>query len=157
MIYVECKPDAHLVQTLSGLGKKKVRHESNKSEICKRLEKEREVAALIDEDPQSPKESYLRTLETNPKLLRISKYHLKIFADKKDNTVIVLSPRLEGWILKIARANKVDPKNFDLPDNENRLHEIINNKLDKFELLINALKRSEAFKMLAKTLKGSTR
>ena len=63
MIYVECKPDEVLVQTLSGLPRAEVIHEfKGKFEVLRRLDNGRDLDALLDENPAATVPSTLRQM-----------------------------------------------------------------------------------------------
>ncbi|MEM2995465.1 MAG: hypothetical protein QXI91_05580 [Candidatus Bathyarchaeia archaeon] len=47
----------------------------------------------------------------------------------------MLCPRLEEWILKAAHEANVNPKDYGLPDDAEKLREQINIKTDKFQQL----------------------
>ncbi len=151
MIYTECKPDSYLVGIL-GIPKKQIIHQQGKPEVCKQLAKRENWKGLIDEDPFSIQPTYLKKLEQTENL---SNYGLKILKDaSKNNDLIILSPNLEGWILKAAKEAKIDIKRYNLPNNEEKLHEEINTDLRKFERLINDLKDdSERVKVLKELFK----
>ena len=51
----------------------------------------------------------------------------------------MLQPRLETWILKVAKDAKVDVKVFGLDDDWKSLHKNINQKLPQFRNLIEHL------------------
>ena len=145
MIYVECKPDETLVKALGILGKK-IEHRSGKGSICKRLEKSGNSKGLVDEDPLSAQPSYIRKLK-----LHSHQHDIKLLYDKKaNNYVIVLCPNLEEWILKATKEAKVNTKNYNLPDNTDELHKILNTKIGKFTNLLQNLKKKKS--RLLKTL-----
>ena len=51
MIYVECKPDKTLVIVLTNKTPDEIFHFGGKSEIFRRMQKERNVIGIVDEDP----------------------------------------------------------------------------------------------------------
>jgi len=137
MIYCECKPDEALLKELVPLKRKDYLHCSNKTEACKKLEKEKEIIAVLDKDPFSPQPRYLRRLQKS------SAYHfsgLEILYDpERKNKVILLNPRLEDWILKIAKRKRINPKDFNLPSNPRKLHRVVNQRLEKFREFLRAI------------------
>ena len=149
MIYVECKPDFTLVKSITGIPKREIIHAGGKSEVCKRLEKNKNHKGVVDEDPWSVQPPYLKKLETKENL---SDYELKLLDDNNDNRLIVLCPRLEDWILKTAKEADVDVRKYNLPEDPTKLHEVINNKIDKFDDLIENLKDHERLKILKNLL-----
>ncbi len=149
MIYVECKPDKALVMSL-GIPKKYIRHVGGKSNICKRLERGYGLKGLMDEDPLSTQPPYIKSLEVINELS-----NFKILHDPhRNNYVIMLSPRLEEWILKIAKEVNINVSNYGLPTNADDLHKVINVKLENFRKLLSDLRdRSKAIKDLERILK----
>jgi len=134
MIYCECKPDEVLIKVLIN---KKPKHGDNKSEICKRLENEKDKIALLDKDPTSSQPPYLKNLS---KINNYSDLKLEICYDSvRNNKIILLNPRLEDWILRVAKNVGVNPIDFDLPKNPKSLHKEINSKLDNFRRFLKKL------------------
>jgi hypothetical protein len=151
MIYTECKPDSALVKTL-GISKKQIIHVGNKPDVCKRLEKHKNCNGLVDEDPFSVQPLYLKKLQEKENL---SDCGLKILNDNsKNNDLIILCPRLEEWVLKAAKEADLDISRYNLPDDGEQLHKVINLDIRKFETLIKDLKgKSEMVKALQKSIK----
>jgi len=52
MILVECDPDEFLVKSM-GFPKKKIKHESGKGNVLRKLNKDPMTIGMIDEDPDS--------------------------------------------------------------------------------------------------------
>lgn len=137
MIYTECKSDTTLVKKL-GMPKKQIIHQQGKSEVCKELEKKENWIGMVDEDPFSVQPTYLQKLEETENL---SNYGLRVLKDNaKNNDLIVLCPRLEEWIIKASEDAGIDIKRYNLPDDGEKLHKVINLDLRKFERLVNDLK-----------------
>ncbi|MBI3582853.1 MAG: hypothetical protein HY096_02745 [Nitrospinae bacterium] len=65
--------------------------------------------------------------------------------------MIILSPRLEGWILKAAKKAGVDVKKHGLPDEEYELHRVINMRLKEFENFLEEIRKNSN---MLKTLEG---
>ena len=117
MIYVECKPDKILVIVLTNKTPDEILHFGGKSEIFRKMQKERNVIGIVDEDPSAPIHPYIRNLS-----LEDQKYSLKIYFDKiRANRLIVICPRLEEWILEIAKQENINLSDFMLPDNPNEI------------------------------------
>jgi len=135
MIFIECKPDFVLVNLL-GIAGRDIRHAGNKSGVCKRLMKGSNENGLVDEDPLANSPPYIDGLS-----FLESQYGIKILNDKKRaNYLIVICPRLEDWVLKAAREARINIRSYDLPDDAEGLHRVINVNIDKFEKLIKNLK-----------------
>jgi len=149
MLYVECKSDFIMVNTL-GVFKQNIIHAGNKSKVCKRLEKSDFSKGLADEDPSSEQPSYIDQLN-----LIQNQHEIKIFQDnKRRNYLIVLCPRLEEWVLKAAKEADLDISRYNLPDDGEQLHKVINLDIRKFEKLVSDLKgKSEMVKALEMAIK----
>lgn len=141
MIYVECKPDFLLVRSVTNVSKREIVHELGKSNVCKRLQKDKNCKGLIDEDPSAIQPRYVReaTPEDN-----FSEHGIKLLRGGNGNHLIVLCPRLEEWVLKAANEAGIDVAGYDLPNDAGRLHKEINISLDKFEKLLKDLKDSSS-------------
>jgi hypothetical protein len=132
-VHVECKPDETLVRKL-GVSRKSVTHHQGKSRVFASLKKNKEKLAMVDEDPMSPKTTYERSLKLTEQF-----GGLKYYQDGSGNRVIVLSGKLEDWIISICSKQKLDLNIFGLPKRPNDLHDIINQKLPKFQELLDEL------------------
>lgn len=150
MIFLECEPDKALVRAL-GIPRKEILHAGSKGNVCKRLKRSRNSKGMVDEDPSSVQPSYIEKLKMNS-----YEHDTKLLYDKNaQNTLIVLCPTLEDWILKAAKEARVDLEDYSLPDDAHELHKIINTKLEKFVLLIDDIKkRSKMLKTLAEAIKS---
>ncbi len=155
MIYFECKPDEKLVRTLAGFGRRELKHGANKSEICKLLEKSRGCKALLDEDPLSHQEPYFKKLPRTA-VKDFPAWSLRLLQDRNSNTVIMLCPRLEGWILGLAESSGISLVDFNLPAEENKLHEVINTRLDNYQKFLKELlkRKSPSLISLQKLLRA---
>jgi hypothetical protein len=148
MIYVECNPDELLVKLLTEVSKREIIHAGNKPEVCKRLKKINGVIGLVDEDPDSVQPGYVSGRKEE-----IKEYEngIKVL-EERNNKLIILCPRLEEFILDIAKKEKIDVKKYKLPDNGNEFHNIINVNLDNFEKLVGDLKKVKTMKTLRRLL-----
>jgi len=131
---------------------KNIKHAGNKSELLKALSQRfSDSKGLLDEDPSSIQPLSLEKFHEKQDL---TSYHIKILEQKsRNNTIIMLCPRLEDWILQAAKEANVSPTQFGLPDDSAKLHEQVNIRIDKFQKLIEALKTSsKQFEELRKQL-----
>jgi len=152
MIYVECKPDFVLVKSITDISKREIVHEGGKGKVCKKLEKSQNSKGLVDEDPMRSQPKYV--VEKMKVEEDLSPHGIKILYDNSNNYLFVLYPRLEGWILKATKEAKIDIKKYGLPNDEKKLHKIINIRIDKFEKLIKDLReKSKMLKTLAKLIR----
>jgi len=147
MYLVECKPDEVLVKSLTSTSRKNIKHAGNKSELLKTLsEHYGNSKAIIDEDPGSIQPPHLQKFKEKQDL---TSYKLKILHQKsKNNTVIVLRPRLEDWILDASREANIDPEKYSLPNDPTKLHQQINIQIDKFQKLVKDLAKSKRLREL---------
>jgi len=148
MIFVECKPDYALVSRLISASGPKVEHSANKSAVLAKLVRRKgfpnyeNSLGMIDEDPRSYQPRIIKEFaETESSFeCKIGLLHYKWL----NNHVLVLRPRLEEWIIESARETGINMTDYDLPNEPEVLHQIINLNIDKFELLIDALKTRSA-------------
>lgn len=150
MIYLECDADEVLVKAL-GVSRREIKHSSDKGDVCNRLEKNRNSKGLVDEDPGSPRPRYIEKLK-----LFSHESEIKVLYDEKNqNHLIVLCPRLEEWVLKAVKEVRADIGDYSLPNDADKLHEVINVKLRNFvDLLEDIKKRSRMLKTLEGLIKG---
>jgi len=152
MYLVECKPDTVLIKTLTLTPRKNIVHAGNKSELLKKLtERYSNSKGIIDEDPWSIQPPHLQKFKERQDLTR---HNLKILHQtSKNNTLIVIRPRLEEWILEASREANLNLKKYELPEDAIILHRQINVKIGKLEKLLTDLKqKSNRFKTLKKYL-----
>lgn len=107
MIYVECKPDAALVQILTQLSHRGIVHElKGKYEVVERISSGRNARRMVDEDPGSVQPAYLARMEV---LRDLPQSGLKMLEDvARANRVVLLCPKLEDWIIRVALDAGVD-------------------------------------------------
>lgn len=143
MIYVECDADEALVKALD-IPKKEIEHRSGKASICKKLEKGSNSKGLVDEDPSAAQPTYIKKAK-----LQLNRHDIKVlYDDNAKNYIIMLCPRLEGWVLKAAKQAGVKMESYNLPNTEAELHSIINTKIGKFINLVQNIKNNKKSKML---------
>ena len=117
---VKCYPDAALLSTL-GVSKKQLRHERCKGEIVKRVLKFDCAIGLIDEDPASAQP---RELDNYKQVQAAEGLRLLIRRDDTNKRLILICPRLEDWLIARARSSGIQPGNYKLPSDPDRLHDI---------------------------------
>ena len=137
MVHVECLPDETLVKKL-GITRKMVVHHAGKSRVFTKLKTTSSQIAMVDEDPGSIKTNYEHQLT----LIQES-YGIKLYNDNRNNKILILTVKLEDWIITACKTGQVDITRFGLPSRPNDLHEIINQRLASFEKLIDHLKESQ--------------
>lgn len=133
LVILECKPDEKLVMTL-GIARKAIRHHNDKGQVCNYLKKSKDHKGLIDEDPNSAQHSYLSACKLNS-----FSWGIRECFHPKGNQIIILTPRLEEWVIQACQHSEITMSNFSLSENPKELHKEINNKLDRFERLLHLL------------------
>ena len=139
MTFVECKPDELLVRTL-GIPRKQLRHENDKPRVCGRLSRLEKCTGLVDEDPHTEQDKYIKALN-----FQEEKFAVRILNDgKRKNKVIMLCPRLEEWMIATTQAAGLKMSDFGLSDKGNELHREINGRLQAVQKLIEKLLEIES-------------
>ena len=120
--YVEDVAHRELVLVLTKVSRKQVRFKGMcKTKVLKALieESKEHIVGVVDEDPDKTQPPLLRNFEefanderANIRILRLNKAKL-----------IILRPRVEEWIPKVARNSGLDVKKYGLPEDADKLHE----------------------------------
>lgn len=138
MFVVECTPDVTLVTTLTSVSKRRVDHVHGRSRVLRRLVRNYENSiGMVDEDPNrahSHDWQKFREIEFSERdRLRI------LYQNRRNNRLIVLCPRLEDWIIEASREVNMDLNRYNLPNEPDELHEIVNLRIEEFQQLIEEL------------------
>ncbi len=138
MIYVECKPDELLVRQVTNLPRRQVVHEAKgKGGVCNRLMRNRDLVAMVDEDPGATQPTYMAQLSLSREITDLG---LKLYLDsRRNNRVIVLCPRLEEWLLRAVSDMGFDIETYRLPRRASALHSAINLDERKIQRLLTDL------------------
>ena len=143
MIIVECHSDKTLVQCLTSLPREYIIHQMRgKSGVCNQLAERTNSKGLIDEDPLSAQHPYEKDGVTRGNYTQYDIKHLDF--PSQGNELIVLCPKLEDWVLKTAQIAGIDVTRHGFPDEPNKLHRIIDQKLNEFRILVNMLKKQKS-------------
>lgn len=131
-VYFECDNDEALLNIFS-VNKKSKKHSFSKGNVCNSLKKVNASIGMVDEDPSTQQNKYIKELGKPIK----ETYSIKTFIDlKRNNKIVMLCPRLEEWLYSIAKSNKINPVDFGLPKLPEDLHKTefikIKNKLSTF-------------------------
>jgi len=146
-LYVECEADKRLVLCL---GKNDPIHVHGKGEILRKMAKRADCVGLIDEDPGKTQPSRLNEYKI---MGEYPNQGIRVLHNTKThNTLIVICPRLEEWILEACKESGVCPKKYGLPEDPKKFHEIVNVALNQFEKLIVEILKSQRLKMLKNLL-----
>ena len=144
MIYVECKPDKVLIHTLVNISSKDIEHCAGKSGVCNKLKLKENSVGIIDKDPGSKPPPYLREFE-----LKDKKFSLELYLDReRRNKIIIISPRLEDWILEIAKEEGINLSDYKLPEAPDEFHNVVNANITKFQQLLHHLIKKENKRIL---------
>jgi len=152
---VECNPDVALVETLTSPSRRRNKHAGSKSMVLRRLMRTYENAlGIIDEDPDSTQPDDLQRFR---EIDNLERYQLRILQhNPRNNRLVVIIPRLEEWIIRASSEANINPQDYNLPNNPNQLHEIINIRENRFrELIRDLMQRSDRVKALQTCLRES--
>ncbi len=148
MIFVECHADSVLVQNLTSLSPENIPHDlRGRGAVCNLLSNSSNSKGLIDKDPGTARHPYEKAGQ--PRGSHVQEDIELLHYSSQNNQLIVLCPKLEDWILKTAHIAGIDVTRRGLPNNANQLHKVIDNKLDKFRILLNMLKKRKSPRILA--------
>ncbi|MGC9178571.1 MAG: hypothetical protein ACP5G6_09250, partial [Conexivisphaera sp.] len=133
-------------------------HGSNKSEVVKAVMKAAKegaegVVGVVDEDPGSTQPRFLRDGFDVARELE----HLEVLVLRGGSArLVILRPRLEGWVLRACKLCGVEPEKFGLSGDESALHRVINGRLDNFRRLLDELRNDKCSMMgeLENVLRG---
>jgi hypothetical protein len=117
VIFVECFPDTVLV-TLLGQPRSEVKHVRGKGRVVSSAWENEGSLGLVDEDPGIPQPRRLREFSVRRS---IGSVQLREHPHTR-SILVVLSPKLEGWLIKAATDAGLRMKDFRLPDNLSDLH-----------------------------------
>ena len=147
MIYVECRPDELLVRQVTNLPRRQVVHEiKGNGEVCNRLMRNRDLVAMVDEDPEATQPRYMTRLSLGRERAELG---LKLYLDRSlNNRIVVLCPKLEDWLLRAAADSSLSMNTYGLPDRANPLHSEINLDERKIQRLLADLHRAKSPRLL---------
>ena len=154
MIYVECKPDQVLVQMLTGWRRREIVHENDKFQVMKKLRRQTNGRAMIDEDPTSNQPDYLNEMNAQE---AFSNMGLRVLSDElRGNKAVVLCPKLEDWVIRGANEAGISlgDRRYNLPNTANALHRVINAEHRKLERLVQDLADTPRFRALRRLLQA---
>src|SRR5215475_8424939 len=106
-LFVECKPDETLAFAL-GIPRKQVEHALGRARVFAQLARRSNELGMVDEDPGSAVPSYMKSLtEQN------WEHGIRLLIDKaRNNRVIILSPRLEEWLVQTTKSTGLKLTDF---------------------------------------------
>lgn len=150
MLVAECKPDVTL---LASVLRRRVEHAAGKSRVIRKLMRNYENSiGMVDQDPDSiqpPDMKKFKEAESSQRNQFKILHH-----NPRNNCLIVLCPKLEDWIIEASKEADIDLASFRLPDNPDELHEVINLRIERFQKLVEELrKKSSRIKALKRHLR----
>ena len=161
MHIVECDADVTLVSTLASISRRRIFHAGGKSQVLRKLiRKYTDSIGMVDQDPNSVQPRKFIQTFTEINYPHLDRNKLKILHhNQRNNRLIVLCPRLEEWIIAASREANINLSRYNLPNNPNQLHAIINIKLNQFQRLVKDLmqRRGNRVRALRDLLRERTR
>ena len=135
IIYGECNTECLFSKVIFG---QKAKHLQGKDRVVKRIMDENGVLGIIDLDPSKPTGKYLEQIRRIEPVFNEIDIILRKF---KSSYLVEISPYFEEWLVNLSKKSNVSPKDFNLPENPKKLHELISIKgrFDKLEERIGGL------------------
>lgn len=155
-VVVECKPDKALVLKLLDLPGKSVHHEGDKGRVVNYVASHKNCVGLVDEDPGSAWPGTFKMFEHQGTVSGSEVTHDVAFYRHRAETscLVVLSPRLEDWMVKSATEADVDLGDYGLPTQARALHRQVNARLTGWDKLLEALMDSPRLTCLKNLMKS---
>jgi hypothetical protein len=146
----ECYADEKLLRTF-GFSRRQVDHRGSKYRVVWAVLRLDDRIGLVDEDPgQNPSEDLGR-------FTTVHQEHDVEVLERGDKCIVVLSPRLEEWLLRTATLARIDVRRYGLPNDPETLHGVINDELDKLGRLLEDLRGHERMRALGGLLRNRAR
>lgn len=146
-LHLECFADVALARALGAL-RGQIRHEGDKGSVLKALRRSAAGIGLVDDDGKGTRFGLLKEYrETERRHDLVLMKH----ADNSPRRVVIVCPRLEDWLYGRAKRTGLEPVQFGLPADADRLHSIPRYERNpRFaEFLAELKERDPAFKDLA--------
>lgn len=150
MILFECDADETLLKfLLDELPEKEFEHKHGKGNVLKWIFKTEDSIGLVDRDQDSHKLGYYNQLE---ELDFSNHFRYSIFTAPNGNKIVELEPRLEEWLLRVAKLEGSDLNQHRLSSDVNRFKNQINLNPKKLKNLLETLVDSEHIQKLREVL-----
>lgn len=149
-VYVECFNDTHMFKQIKQRKKDlEIDHAGNKPKVIRKLRENKSGLGIVDRDNENIN-GQLQQAVLDKQNHGISVY--KYF----DATIIEFEIDLENWLYSVAKKNKINPRDYNLPS-INSYSTILKNMYRKkgYSLLISALLPSKEFQFLLSYLSFS--
>ena len=141
MFVVECETEVVLVGILASISAKRIEHPAGKSRVISQLMRSYEDAVgVIDEDPNSTQPPDIKRFKEIefPERHKIKMLH----HNQRNNRLAILCPKFEEWIIGAAREANVNMNQYNLPNDPDELHGIVNIKATRLHELIEELNQT---------------
>ena len=137
MIFFECYSDKALLDVLfPEINKDRLEHKHGKGNVITWIFKQNNSIGLIDRDAIATKSDRFKEMN---EVDFDDHYKYTVYKIPNGNFIIEIDPQLEGWILRVSELENVDVRDFGFSSDENRFHEEVLRKPEKFKKLLNAL------------------
>ena len=142
-LFVECRPDEALAYALGV--RREVQHALHRSGVCARVSQTYDATGMVDEDPNSAPQQYMKTLGEQS-----SEHGVRVLHDsRRNNRLVVICPRLEEWLVQSAKQQGLKMTDFGFEsDNGLHLHREINDRLENVKKLAQALRSAKSPRIL---------
>jgi hypothetical protein len=143
-LFIECKSDETLAFAL-GIPRRDIEHALGRASVCAQLSRRNGVTGMVDEDPDSVPQPYMKSL-----VQESWEHNIRVLVDeKRNNRLVVLSPRLEGWLVQSVKSAGLKMTDFGFEsDNGIQLHGEINQRLGSLEKLVKELLQVKSPRLL---------
>ena len=141
MIFVECNPDKFVVRKIVTGKRKQIKHGGGKTGVLHELDGKGRAVGIVNADPDNKKPPG----DMKKYSMKDARGTIKLLGRKDDSSksLIELFPDLEGWMINRAKKNGISLRDYGLPDDRKKMHDIlhIEKNLD-FQKFIKMLIRS---------------
>jgi len=122
VIFVECNPDKFVVRKIIPGKRKRMKHGGGKTGVLRELEVKGRAVGIVDADPHSKPPGEMKKY-----IRKDVKGTIKLLRKKDDGSksLIELSPDIEGWLISRAKENGIHLKDYGLPDDRKKMHDIL--------------------------------
>jgi hypothetical protein len=135
MIAVECFPDEMLVRSM-GIPVARITHQKGKGNVVNAVVRGQASVGLIDQDPDSSQPSQLSSFQS---VAQEGALALMEHDSANDRRLVVISPRLEEWLIARAVASGVNPRDYGLPQTANDLKRRRYDRFPKYRAFLDQL------------------
>ena len=135
-IHYECRPEECLLGNL-GMGNRLELHHNGSGGICELLSKEKNLLGWIDQDPTANHHPYYKAMCAKPVSDKLGLIYC--YDAKRNNKLIIVKPKLEDWIIGAANSKGINLEDYELSNDPDELHKLINFRISKFQELLHKL------------------